>query len=298
MVVEELLISRVNPAGFFSNFFWVLAGLDQAEKTEKTPVVSLRKVARPAGVLTTLMGRNIFPYDFNDYFTLKKPGIRAVSAFDVSIPVSEPQDAFTFMGAGPVELGRIYRRNLRITDWVQEVLEDVRETLGLNSGKYISVHSRYSDMRWQPSHPTPPHPKQILAASLSEMDELNENVLFISADNLKVVRTFSKAHSATALILSLDRYQGKFKEKLKDDPNLEVLIEALIHSESASLVHSSSSVSFAARVLRQTDAWRRVSLNCGTNPSSLPGAIISSYLRSVTAAVDSTRCQQLIFNTR
>lgn len=34
MVVEELLISRDNPA-FFSNFLWVLAGLDCAEKTEK-----------------------------------------------------------------------------------------------------------------------------------------------------------------------------------------------------------------------------------------------------------------------
>jgi len=237
-------------------------------------------------------------YDFERYFCLvgaKMQGHSEQSEFEI---LEQNQDIAGFMRTGTEYVGGVYRQSLRTTDWVQEVLQDVRTVLDLRGNDYVAVHSRYSDMRWTPSHPTPPNPGQVLDASVQEARRLGDKTIFISADNQKVIRNFQQSQNEGLEVLSLNYYSGKFADILRGDPNLSVLIEALILSESASFVHSVSSVSFAARVLRSDSNWTRVSFDCGTNSSRLPLAVLNVYRRSLMGAIGKSKCEVSIYDSK
>ena len=285
-MTRGLLISRDNAGGFFSNFTWVLAGLRIAEQEGLTPVVSLNRVEVPTSPVLHLLGRNVIEYDFGNYFKLHP---RHSSPIEVLADQTVSRESHEeLMSMPPAAIGDLYRRNLRISPYVQRVFTDVLSFLGLSSMTYCSVHVRYSDMRWMPQHPTPPQPIQVAKLALSEASELGVGIVFVSSESPKIVQNFVKLSYAKIRVLCLSDYRGEFEGELTRDSSLRVVIDALIHSQSISMVHGVSSVSFAARILREKASWRRLALDCGTNPNNLAWAVLTSVLRS-TPLIDSQK---------
>ena len=293
-MVQQKVIERPKPGGFFSNFFSVLVGLEECHQNGLAPVIGVNQVVRPSGVFTTLLRRNIVLYNFETYFHLRIIDKR----LDLKMPVEKRDSGFSpelLLGKGALVVGDAYRRNLDLTPYVREILIEVMDEMGLTNRRFISAHSRFSDMSWTPSHPTPPKPIAVFSRALSESVLLGCPVIFVSADSSKAVKRFHRLGSKRVQVLSLSNYGGRFKKDLEQDPNLQVLLEALIHSQSEAMVHSNSNVSFAARVFRGHGTWRRISFDCGTNPSSLPIAVLRSSLRALGAEHPDHVCRVSIF---
>jgi len=278
LLVQQKVIERSKPGGFFSNFFTVLVGLEECQQKGLEPIIGVNQVVRPSGVFTTILGRNIVPYDFETYFHIR--AIDKQQALKMPVDTSDSSHcAELLLDRGALVVGDAYRRNLDLTPYVREIFIGVMAEMELTTRRFISAHSRFSDMSWTPSHPTPPKPTAIFSMALSESVLLGCTVIFVSADSAKAVKKFHKRGTKQVQVLSLSHYGGRFKKDLEQDPNLQVLVEALIHSQSEAMVHSNSNVSFAARVFRGNDTWRRISFDCGTNPNSLPISVLRSGLR-------------------
>lgn len=272
------MITRDFPGGFFSNFIWALEGIGTAMERDLKPIVRIEKILRPASLPRTLMGLNSETYDFYEYFSPKeyrKEDIRTSSPSPLMVDEAKgswPKDVES--------LRLIFFANLRVADRVTTIKQSVAENLGLEFNKFLGVHVRGSDMRWQPSHPTPPSLRQLRNASSIEAEKSGLNLVYIAGDQKSTLRKMRFGLKPKFTPVGLQDYRGMYQREIQSDANLRVLLDALLLSDSHSMVHSQSNVSLAARVFRASKHWRRIELDCGINAEKLHEAVFWAVMRT------------------
>jgi hypothetical protein len=267
---KTLLIRRERPAGFFSNYFFVLEGIQEAIDRKLQAVIGFPPQHNPKW---NAKGRE----SWSDYFyvqdlaTTKPPS-------DSDQLYSKPSNRLTDFSVG--ELHSLAEGHMKLKSDVKKEFDSIfTSNIGTNNQEVLGVHFRGRDMYWHPNHPTPLLQRQLVFLVQQVLSEETFTKVFVATDTPGFVRRLRRKVQVPVIStvdLGLSR---NFRKRL---PVKRVLLDAYLLSKCAVLVHTQSNVSFAASVLRGSPYKVRYEADLGRNPSSLYGALLRLIKRALT----------------
>jgi hypothetical protein len=250
-----LVINRRTRAGFFSDFFWGLAGAQVAEVLRLKPVFNFGDLASNFDNRKwrwSLYFQNPWAQEF-----VRAPhlGVFLDSIKHPNLEVT--QDAVDEKSS----LSAAFHREIGFTDRTTDLF--LRAETGLLQRKLLGVHFRAGDMRTAPSHPTPPTLWQIESAIRKELEAGDFDTIYFSSTNKEYGRQISKKFRKQIEFVTRDTLlQGA--ETSFD----EVLLDVFALGNAERLICSRSNVSTGAFFFAKNSP-DLILLENGTNPSSL-----------------------------
>lgn len=280
-------IRRQTSAGFFSNFFWAIAGMARAETERALPVVRFspsnlqrRKLSafaqfKPVDLpedwwsIYFLPHSDFSPEDLNDS--------RVIKIIDRKLDSLEVEYE-------NVELQReLFRRNSGLQPVVLEAVHELTRVLNLNLPT-IGVHLRSTDMHTAPSHPTPPSIEMICKEVKMLAESTGCTRVFIASDSIPVYHKLSKMLSGFVILqVGTDSFPSLAVSRITSYEGGKVLIDAILLGHCSYLIHSKSNVAHAARFFKGSEFILRHEFQCGVNPRSYPRAVLLGRLRQLRA---------------
>lgn len=272
---DLLLINRIRPAGFFSNYFFVLEGIQEAVDRGLTPVVGF---AMQGGRLALM--RPGQRERWGDYFDVREDLDSHLHPNAYKHTHSRPSGRLN--GFGTDQLSRLARTHLGLRARIKLEFDELAEALitARHEG-LLGVHFRGRDMYWHPNHPTPLLQRQLVSIVKTALANDKFTYVFVATDTPSFVRRLRKCVDVPVVSVPL---RGTNRLPLSKSSVKRVLIDAYLLSRCSGLVHSQSNVSFAAGVLRGLDFKVRYEASLGRNPSSLLVAIFKFVFRLCTPA--------------
>ena len=271
----QLLITRNPPAGFFSNYFYVLEGILEARKLGLHPVVGFPVNNSKRNTRSLTVSER-----WSDYFEVTEKD--TASARQEAYENLYSHYRGTLFDLSIEEISAFAKREMPLTPKVKKEFALERDLmLGGKSGyRTLGVHFRSGDMQWHPRHPTPPSTRQMIDLVIETLGSFSFDNVFVATDTPKFVRLLRSSVELPVLTIQHRRLVNlgwSNKDSVRN-----VLLDAYLLAACEGLVHSSSNVSLAARVLRGEKFNPRVEINLGSNPKSLVKSVIRSLIRFAT----------------
>ena len=269
---ETLLIWRERPAGFFSNYFFVLEGMQEAVDRNLQAVIGFPP--RHDGIWNMQSRRQ---ERWSDYFHVqevitKRPPTNRNQLFSKS---SKRLSNLSFADLNTLAEGQMKLRG----DIKHEFDSIFTSNIATNNEEVLGVHFRGGDMYWHPDHPTPLLLHQMVFLVEQALSEGTFTQVFVATDTPSFVRRLRRRVHAPVVSTFDFALPQIFGRRLSVK---RVLLDAYILSKCAALIHTQSNVSFAASMLRGAPYKVRWEANLGRNPASLFGALLSLIKRVVT----------------
>lgn len=283
-----LEIGRETPAGFFSNFFWAVAGMQVAESQNLVPIINFRRATfvspRRRAWLSDKSSstENIWDEYFlkhDDFAALQQAGADTVELSPKNHPdpdvyesdISDLRELF-FRCSG-LQPRVIDMNNAHILE-----LQLERPTLG--------VHLRSTDMHTAPGHPTPPSVKIVGDRIHLLIREMGYRQVFIASDSSSTLNKLTKrlrrdeaTREVSILVLSNSTTRSEGLNEILQTESGRVLADTLLLAQCDSFIHSKSNVAFAAQFFKGKGFAHRVEIDCGVNPKSYISALIVGSMR-------------------
>jgi hypothetical protein len=273
---DQLLIIRIRPAGFFSNYFFVLEGIQEAIDRGLTPVVGFAPQGRM--LATAKFGPN---EQWSDYFDVLEDTRPALQQNAYKNLHSHPSNRLHNLGVD--QLSSLAKTHLGIKAHIKQEFDELAaDLIGRRQENFLGVHFRGRDMHWHPNHPTPLLKRQLVSIVKTALAKDKFTQIFVATDTPSFVRRLRKSVNVPVVSVPIRPTDRLSFSKL---PVKRVLFDAYLLSRCSGLVHSQSNVSFAARVLRGVDFNVRYEATLGRNPSTLSRAIWKFIVRMCTPAV-------------
>ena len=273
---DQLLINRIRPAGFFSNYFFVLEGIQEAIDRGLTPVVGFAPRGRRSD--SAKFGRK---EQWGDYFEVREDLSYALKPNSYKRVHSHQSNRLNSLGLD--QLSSLAKTHLGIKAHIkQEFDEFAAGLIGDPHENFLGVHFRGRDMHWHPNHPTPLLKRQLVSIVKTALVKDKFTQIFVATDTPSFVRMLRKSVNVPVVSAPIRPTDRLSFSKL---PVKRVLFDAYLLSRCSGLVHSQSNVSLAARVLRGVDFNVRYEATLGRNPSTLSRAIWKFIVRMCTPAV-------------
>lgn len=268
---QTLVIKRERPAGFFSNYFFVLEGMQEALDRRVQAVIGFPPQRNPKWKTACTK-----PELWSDYFDVQE---LATTSLRSSPPIySQPSERLSDFSVA--ELHSLAEGQMKIRSHIKEEFEHIcLSSVGTRDQEVLGVHFRGGDMYWHPNHPSPLLQSQLVSIVKQVLSEEPFNQIFVATDTPRFVRRLRR--SVKVPVLSTGD-MGLSKEFGKRFPVKNILLDAYILSKCSGLIHSQSNVSFASSVLRGVPYKIRCVVSLGRNPSSLHAAILKLAKRVLT----------------
>ena len=270
---QRMLIRRDSPAGFFSNYFFVLEGIILARKSGLQPVIGFPvNNARRIGRRVTATER------WSDFFDVSEVCTPHLEAEPYQKIHSRPLGVIAELSIK--EVSDVASRGLAIRQLVRDEFQREKEALfGAPEEMTLGVHFRSGDMNWNPGHPTPPSAKQVIDVVSKFLHYHPFKKIFVATDTPAFARKLRK--SVALPVLTFPHRRSLNLGWANTDSVKGVLIDAYLLSKCDGLVHSRSNVSLAARVLRADPFVSRIEIDLGLNPPTLVAALVSAVKRKI-----------------
>lgn len=267
----KLLILRDPPEGFFSNYFYVLEGIWVAQNLGLEPIVCF-----PISLCASQRKSGSVIETWSDYFDVKEElGTHHYSEQDSQV---HSQFLGLLREFTLERISALANECLPLKQKVKEEFEAERKrSFGVTPGPILGVHFRGGDMYWHPSHPTPPTMTQMIMAMNTALATGYFSSVFVATDSPTFVKRLQKRVKVPVKTIAHSRSLNlgwRSRDSVRN-----VLLDAHILSRCEGLVHSSSNVSFAARLFRGTPYQHRIQIGLGVNPSSLRIAVLNAIWR-------------------
>ena len=267
---NTLLIKRERPAGFFSNYFFVLEGMQEAIDRKLQAVIGFPPQHNPKWKVKSRES-------WSDYFCVQEVAT-AKPLSDSGQLYSKPSNKLSDFSVA--ELHSLAEGHMKFRKGVKQEFDSIfTSNIGTNNQEVLGVHFRGGDMYWHPNHPTPLLQRQLVSLVEQVLSEETFTQIFVATDTPRFVHRLRRKVQVpvvSTVDFLLPRYYGK---RL---PVKRVLLDAYLLSKCAGLVHTQSNVSFAASVLRGSPYKVRYEADLGRNPSSLYGALLRLIKRALT----------------
>lgn len=262
-----VVIDRLNPAGFFSDFHWVLAALATLDERISWPVVSQRQA--------TILGLDAsfhWKWDWLDFFELNQQESAFVSEFEIQVldPSTHPDSGD---GSSFAALRKAFLKHSGIRQELTSAFDEALRDIDLSS--FLGVHFRSGDMRWAPLHPTPPSSKIMLETVKRQLSARDLESVFFASNSESFLRRVKKQfpqHCVSALDLH-NRVRELLPSGISQTAAI-VLFDAYCLSKTKAIVHSPSNVAVAAKILSSQQLEGGTEIRLGTNAKRLPTAIL------------------------
>ncbi len=255
-----LLIDRKVPAGFFSDFFWILAGFHKAQELNLRP-----HVATKAGGLQSDLESG-WTWEWVDYFAgipvtecdSSHENLLALDPFDHPNP-----------GIGELPLGDLLKLFLKYGGYRASTLNILKsQEQQIIEGRTLGVHYRSGDMRWAPSHPTPPSEELMLREMGKLLAESHFDSVFIASQDKKfIAKAMRRFPGVSIRHVSSDDLENVVEFSVL--PKLAVLLDAYLLGRCSALLHSSSNVALAAKLLSSETLQSASEIHLGANSRNL-----------------------------
>lgn len=266
------LITRASRAGFFSDFFWALEGIKWAHENNVGYVVHFgADDCRGPKACSEMSG-----WSWSDFFLcetqeLSVPDCSTLSRIGAT---SHPSGA----NASSLDDLRItFHSHSGLNSRTRQVVDDhVAFSEEVNA---LGVHFRSGDMRWAPSHPTPPSRKLMIRLIAEELAaDPSYSTLFVATEDKGFVRMARKVFSGVIQVTTSPELgkSGEFASRCAKE--LGVLIDCNNLARCATVIHSSSNVAAASAVLGGGRPPLRKEVRLGSNHKRLPISVFKGLM--------------------
>ena len=281
---QTLVIRRERPAGFFSNYFFVLEGMQEALDRRVKAVIGFPP--QPSPKWKTACTKLELWSDYFDVQELATTSIRS------SPPVySQPSERLSDFSVP--ELHSLAEGQMKIRSHVKEEFEHIcLSSFGTSDQEVLGVHFRGGDMYWHPNHPTPLLQSQMVSIVKQVLSEEPFNQIFVATDTPGFVRRLRRSVGVPVLSTGDSGLSKTFGKRF---PVKTILLDAYILSKCSGLIHTQSNVSFASSVIRGVPYRIRCEASLGSNPSSLHAAVLNFAKRVLTPKFLRTESPQVKF---
>lgn len=282
-----MVINRAKPAGFFSDFTWILSGFAQALENGSTPYV-------PSRDEEALLGQEVnWQWDWNDFFLQPisdiNPHLGRLHHLD---PYTHP--TVTPRGSQLSNLLAAFQRNSGLRPEIEELLASISSALAPH--RTLGIHFRAGDMRWAPAHPTPPSQALMLNLVRREVATGEYDSIYIASTQDSFIRSVVAKFPSVTVKSSHQTAQLLGRQTDPDFSRLLVLADAYMLGRCEKLIHSASNVAFAAKLLSSPKLRSATEINLGVNHPRLPLALafgtllwpIYSRKRALSAKLETT----------
>ena len=284
-----MVIDRSRPAGFFSDFNWVLSGMSCAIEEGFLPYV-------PSRDEVGIVGREVhWRWNWKDYFL--QPSSDPTSGFGNFVyadPYVYPKPRST--KSQLENLSAVFRKHSGIQPDVKDLLESISNQL--STANYLGVHFRAGDMRWAPSHPTPPSAKLMHDLIKRELGQGDFEGIYIASTQESFIRSMRAKFPSIEVLSSLDTSSAILKRAGGSLSKLPVLADAFLLGRCKGFIHSASNVSFAAKLLSSSGLEFAREVFMGTNHSRLPVALTAGTVLWPAFSRARARKAKVAFSTR
>jgi hypothetical protein len=269
---ETLLIWRERPAGFFSNYFFVLEGMQEALDRKLQAVIGF-----PPRHNSTWKVQFTGLESWSDYFHVQE--------LTTTKPPSDRNQVFSkssnrLSNISVADLQRLAGGQMKLRGDIKHEFDSIfTSNISTNNEEVLGVHFRGGDMYWHPDHPAPLLQHQMVFLVEQALSEGPFTQVFVATDTPSFVRRLRRRVHAPVVSTFDFALPQSFGRRLSVK---RVLLDAYLLSKCAALIHTQSNVSFAASILRGAPYKVRWEATLGRNPASLFGALLSLIKRVVT----------------
>lgn len=267
---SSVLVTREARAGFFSDFFWAMDGIRAAKDSGLEPVVHFG-LADCKGQTDC---QQLSGWSWVDFFVIdgKTPdGIDCGALRRIGGKEHPSEGRQT-----PIETIRAtFRTHCGFNESTKAILDTHRAFP--EGERVLGVHFRAGDMRWAPSHPTPPSKKLMLKLIAKELSKnLGYSSVFVASEDRRFISSAKRAFPNVQVVTSPRLEEGD--RGLKFVKQLSVLIDANNLAFCEAVIHSPSNVAAASQVIADSYPNRRLEVHIGTNHPRLPISIVQGVL--------------------
>lgn len=276
--MNRLVIDRARPAGFFSDFIWIVSGFAVASERDYVPFVPTTKNACQSGITPH------WKWDWSEYFTEPEPhGLAPGGSFEFLDLERHPENV---LGAGGLtRLRSAFERYSGLRPDVMALLDSL--AIELIRENTLGIHFRSGDMRWAPVHATPPSQTFMLKLIESELRQSKFDSIYVASEDLRFIGAVKRKFPSLIIKSSLDS-SNSLGPIVKSLSKISVLTDAYLLGRCAKLMHSPSNVAFAAKFLSSSALTDSLEIRMGLNHPRLPMSVfqgviawpIFSHLRS------------------
>ena len=253
IAIKYLVVQRRHRAGFFSDFFWALAGIKIADQLGLIPVIDFGDLTKEQEKKQNWKWSDYFKNPrFTEFENLCKS---AVFLSDSKHPNVNIMGDFV---SDNQELQNLFVRYSGFSSQSETVLKNVSKLMLDRSA--LAVHFRTGDMRLAPSHPTPPTRWQVISAIEKELAERTYDTLYIATQNLRDCAKIKKHFNSKVELLS------RKEMKLIQAGSIEVLADSLAMSHAKTIICSESNI-IAGSIFFASHRPRLLILDNGRNPA-------------------------------
>lgn len=263
---SSVLVTRESRAGFFSDFFWAMDGIRVAKDSGLEPVVHFG-LADCKGQTDC---QQLSGWSWADFFVIdgKTPDGIDCGALRRIGGKEHPSEGWQT----PIETIRAtFRTHCGFNESTKAILDTHRAFP--EGERVLGVHFRAGDMRWAPSHPTPPSKKLMLKLIAKELSKnLGYSSVFVASEDRWFIRSAIRAFPNLQVVTSPRLKDCERSSKLVKQ--LSVLVDANNLGFCETVIHSPSNVAAASQVIADSYPNRRLEIRIGTNRPQLPLSLI------------------------
>ena len=267
------IICRPHPAGFFSDFFYVLGHIALAKKNNLIPFVDMKNYPFLYQDFPSYGG---IENGWEQYF---KQGCSIEEAYSDKYILCEEKYPYglvpyysttNLFNEGKPTKRKISELNGLIKEYVpirDEILNEFKLISDSNDIKNcVGVHIRGTDMKNTPGHNKPETLNQTIERIRKLVDTHNFKKIFLCTDEKNTVEVIKQAFDGVLEVVCLDTYRTVGTEgiHLEKDPIIkrdfhkynmgyEVLRDAYLLSECKALICGKSNVAYAAMVFNNNN---------------------------------------------
>ncbi len=258
------MINRSQPAGFFSDFIWILTGMSEALEAGFRPYV-------PTKADETVLGRVVnWDWSWNDYFLQPiqdlEPFLGTISYLNPSVhPVSQSKKTQLS------NLLDVFNSQSGFQPHIVAVLQQI--SMQMVSRRTLGVHFRAGDMRWAPLHPTPPSKTFMLNLIAGELSHEGFDSIYVASTNREFIRKTTTRFPSYEVRSSLDTASELSRVAGNNLTKLPVLADAFLLGQCERLLHSASNVAFASKLFSTSALGSSGEIDMGLNHSWLPYSV-------------------------
>lgn len=253
-------------SGFFSNYFYVLGHIIQAEKQGMKCVVDMQNYKTCYSEDALVNGTsNAWEYYFEQPYDItlheayaSENYILSNDRYQFGIVPNYSVDGGLFPDREMVEkLTPYVRENMKIKPYITEKADKMMS--GWENLRILGIHVRGTDMRNFPGHPEPPSLEEYMKAADSALSDADYDKIFLCTDEDAAIKAFEQKYGSrliksdafrstdgTALHTS---YENTERKHHRYQLGAEVLIDAILLSHCTAIICGHSNVPYAAIVM-------------------------------------------------
>jgi hypothetical protein len=264
-----MVINRSQPAGFFSDFTWILTGMSEVLETGCIPYV-------PTKADETVLGQDVnWEWSWNDYFLQPiqdlEPFLGGIGHLNPSVhPVSQSKKTQLS------NLLYVFNSQSGFQPHVRDLLQQI--SMQMVPKRTLGVHFRAGDMRWAPLHPTPPSETFMLDLIGSELSDGGFESIYVASTNREFIRKTTTRFPSYEVRSSLDTASEISRATGSNYTKLPVLADAFLLGRCERLLHSASNVAFASKLLSTSALRSSGEIDMGVNHSWLSYSVACGTL--------------------